>query len=439
MKYCIKCTTPLNNNDRFCPVCGTEQMTQKTVLKRFCTSCGAQINNTVQVCPFCGNPAVNTQSEELLKKAAPALISTLINRLTASAVLWFCISGIQLMIALAIFCINTLIDDWNTASVRTIFISGIFGGLNIWGAILNLKTKKSIVTDYVGIVSKNRIQFSSVIIYLWNGYVIFGLLASNNFLSFLFLLLVIAALIVDLFFIKLFVIRNKDSFYELERSQLPDTSCNNCGAAVKLGAAYCSHCKTKLNNNNTYGNKKQSSESVHKSTKFPIIITIASILTIFAIIFTMVIGTMKQNRTSDYERPVLSMLNSLEAGDSEELIHCYPWYYQDDITDKLEQDYGSTKKAMSEMSNMIETKYGEQYRLSYEITNREELSSNNLRKIMDDAKANCQKTLLITEGYLLQVKLTIETKEGTTSVDADYNVIKIGSSWYFSDCNIGWN
>lgn len=301
MKYCIKCTAPLNDNDKFCNVCGTEQTLQRTVINRFCTNCGTQINN-VEVCPVCGKLVTNTQSQELLKRVTPTLISTLMNRIMMSAILWFINAGLQLLVAFILLCIAAYTSHWNSTVIRAIFIYGTLGGLNIWVTILNLKTRNSISINYVGIVENIRIRFRTIIILLWNIYIVFKLLFSNSILLTVIALPIIAALIMDLFFIKLFVIRNKDRFLELEKSQIPDAFCKNCGAIVKMGSTCCPHCKTISENDNiSYGNTKQNTsysntnpftnqndphETKHKGRKIILIVTLTSIVVLLCILYT---------------------------------------------------------------------------------------------------------------------------------------------------------
>jgi RNA polymerase subunit RPABC4/transcription elongation factor Spt4 len=221
MKICKKCTALLNDNDSFCSVCGTEQYVPRTITNhRLCAACGAKMNEYDQFCPVCGKPVQNMQPQQPFQQQISPLITKLSNRITVSSGLWLSISCIQLLLAFVFFCYASLFNKWSADNIRAIFVYGIIGGLNVVDVIRNFKFKKWIQTNHIGIVMKYNIKFVSVLFFIWNSYVIVKLILSHNLFLFLVALLSIAAVIVDLISVRLFVINNKENFLQLEKIQV---------------------------------------------------------------------------------------------------------------------------------------------------------------------------------------------------------------------------
>ena len=56
---CLKCNTPLQDTDKFCPVCGEAAPQEEKVSAAkpaFCGNCGAQLGEDDVFCPDCGTP-----------------------------------------------------------------------------------------------------------------------------------------------------------------------------------------------------------------------------------------------------------------------------------------------------------------------------------------------------------------------------------------------
>lgn len=222
MKTCVKCTSPLNENDKFCPICGTEQKTNKTICNNFCPACGTALAHNSQFCPNCGNAIRNEYNHQMFQQSVPQIVRSLSERITISAVIWLVIAGIQLILGTFLVCVASLTFDWNEEYIFAILVYFVFGSLNIKEAIRLLKYQKTILSDYVGIVWENRICFGSCLNYLWNGVILFSCLTTGDVFFLFFAFLLAGAIFVDLTIIKLFVRKNKESFLQLEKSQLPN-------------------------------------------------------------------------------------------------------------------------------------------------------------------------------------------------------------------------
>lgn len=219
MKNCIKCTSPLNDEDRYCTKCGTEQRIVNTYCNNFCVVCGAELYQYSKLCPRCGKPVklINTS----FKQAKPLLIKKLSNRITLNAILWLSIACIQLILALIIFS-SALVTVWKFQYIKFIFVKGLIGFLNIIAAKTKFHYRKQIKTDFVGIVTKNKNNHSQVLFYIWNGFFIIDSFLSKNTILCSLALLCIVAIFVDLFIIKRFIQNNEIGFMQIERAQLPN-------------------------------------------------------------------------------------------------------------------------------------------------------------------------------------------------------------------------
>ncbi len=220
MKNCVKCTYPLNDDDKFCSICGAEQTVKRKANANFCVGCGASITHNNQYCSRCGKPVRNEQVNQIFKNVVPPMIKALSSRITLTAVLWIVIASLHLFCGLFLLCVASLTFDWNTNYINAMKIYFASGGLNLPKGIGLLKYKKTILTDYVGIVRRNRICFSSSIDYMLNACVVF--MVGNGGVSLFFALLTASAIIIDFVSIKVFVSKNKESFLLLEKSQITE-------------------------------------------------------------------------------------------------------------------------------------------------------------------------------------------------------------------------
>lgn len=224
MKNCIKCAAPLNDNDTFCPICGTEQ--KLMIYNQYCSSGGALLQSNTQYCPRCGKPVMNMQTQQQLKQSPPPLIEKLINRITMCAVFWLSIAIIQLIISTVCVGYLVLADVSDVIYLINSLAYGVVGIINIYAVVLYFRYRSQVLINYVGIVRKNKITFSIVIINLCNIYIIIDCLISKSIILTFLALLVITALLIEFISLREFIYKNQESFLQLERSQIPPTPIN---------------------------------------------------------------------------------------------------------------------------------------------------------------------------------------------------------------------
>lgn len=219
---CEKCTAQIDDGSVFCPLCGAKQ--SNTAKLMFCPKCGNEIFANTLICPSCGSETrVNEVRKNAIKKV-PELVKKLSGALIAESILWIVISFVQLLCGLILllgFLIGTTFSlDLGMSSGMLVFAMisyFLIGTLNLVFGIIDItKVTKIKKGDYTNIIS--TFQFKKAIgFYIWNGIVCLDLIATFNCVSFIFLCLIIPALLIDIIGERLYVRKNYNGFRELER------------------------------------------------------------------------------------------------------------------------------------------------------------------------------------------------------------------------------
>ena len=219
MKNCVKCTFPLNDGDRYCSVCGAEQVPIRIINNNYCVGCGTAVTHDGQYCQKCGKPVSYQPIQYGNKLRIPAIIKSLSDRMTVSIIFWLIIAGLQLLLGMFLLSVASLTQDWNIDYIWAIIVCFVLGGLNTAESIKMFKYKRKIMTDYVGIVWENRIDWTTCINYIWNTYVVFNCLMAGNVVSLFMAFLTASVIVIDFLSIKMFIRNNKESFIQLEKIQ----------------------------------------------------------------------------------------------------------------------------------------------------------------------------------------------------------------------------
>lgn len=220
MKNCIKCTSPIGDTANFCPICGTKQIVAKKVNANFCVHCGSPITHNSQFCTQCGNQIKIEHTFSSYKFSTPPIITSLSSRISACAFLWIIIASIQLLCGLIVLSDSAKHLTYSPENIFAGIICAIMGFFNLKEGIRLKKYKKAILIDYVGIIWENKISWSTCFYLIWNGFIALICFVSGNEVAIFFSILLASAILVDLFFIKLYIKRNRDIFLQLEKSQV---------------------------------------------------------------------------------------------------------------------------------------------------------------------------------------------------------------------------
>lgn len=161
----------------------------------------------------------------------------------------------------------------------------------------------------------------------------------------------------------------------------------------------------------------------------PVIIGAAAVvfIAVVALVASTVFG-------KGYEAPVKYKVAVIK-GDFSNLEKMAPkeyWdYYEEkydadvaDVIEDLEDEYEDALEA-------IEDEYGDNFKISYKVTDKKELSDKKLSTIRDNLKDNygiAKKS--VTDGYKLDVELKIKGSEDEDENEVEMIVVKIDGKWY---------
>lgn len=186
MKRCVQCTSIIDDCANFCPICG---MKQPQIYARYI-------------------------------RQVPFLIRQLGSRLTAKAVIWIVIGGLQCFLSLLCFGCLLFVQGDTVNMLLNIAIYGTLGGLNIYQAVKDLKYSKIIQQNFVGILEDTKIKKADYL--LWGYNILIGIFSMTGGGGIFILIgaLAIAAVVVDALLIRAFVKANWNGFLALEQSQM---------------------------------------------------------------------------------------------------------------------------------------------------------------------------------------------------------------------------
>ncbi len=220
---CEKCTAQIDDGSVFCPLCGARQ--SNIVAKQmFCPKCGQKISANDNICPSCGaETRVNEVQKNAIEKV-PELIKKLSRALVAESVLWIIIGAIQILFGMIILlCIligNTFSVDLGMSPgmlTFSMFSYLLIGSLNLVFGIVDItKAVKIKKGNYSNIIATFQFK-KAILFYIWNGFVCIDLIATFNCVSFIFLIFIIPAVLIDIIGERAYVRKNIRGFIELER------------------------------------------------------------------------------------------------------------------------------------------------------------------------------------------------------------------------------
>ena len=223
---CIKCSSNIDENNRFCPICGAEQPDNK-IKKMFCPKCGLEIPTNVLNCPNCNSKVSDIFVKNAVVNNTPKLVKRLIITLTTEAIMWIIIGLFQMFFFLLIAIVTLsqtvlnenfgLSNNANTYMAMIIYI--VVGSSNIVMGITDIINANKLKRNFSGIVHAFSLP-KAIKMYIWNGIVLISLFASlftnPNCIMVFFIILLIITLFIDIIGVRLYVSNNKDGFYALE-------------------------------------------------------------------------------------------------------------------------------------------------------------------------------------------------------------------------------
>lgn len=182
----------------------------------FCSNCGKEVMNGAKFCDNCGQAVLKNTDvfderkivyEPQKSKEANQLLNNFLKRITINSIFWLVIGIDQLLTAGLRFFSLTTDNPKNELFLLILGISNVFFGIG------TICSRKEILEKPMGIVAEHKISGGLFVEYIWN--IAIGLLCLFSE-DYFFFGLAFAAVMTDIFLVKLYVMSHKQAFLELE-------------------------------------------------------------------------------------------------------------------------------------------------------------------------------------------------------------------------------
>lgn len=130
---------------------------------------------------------------------------------------------------------------------------------------------------------------------------------------------------------------------------------------------------------------------------------------------------------ASYEEPIKNLIEGLSEANSEKFLKAFPPYVGEYMEDIFTDEY--LKSTLEE----AESDYGSNIKMSFEVTNKEEISEEDMKQMEDEVKENFDKQIDITKGYALDVVVTTKGDNSEDKEEDTFNVYEVEGNWYILD------
>lgn len=211
--------------------------------------------------------------------------------------------------------------------------------------------------------------------------------------------------------------------------------CGKCGAKNADDAQFCTGCGAKLNG----GQVTKSTASVvvdanNKNRKVGMI-AVAVVAVLVVALFIGLFGGRSYKKTVD------KFITATFEADAESIFELLPEKmidyaleeegYDDDELDELIDE---ANEDLEYQIKQIERYYGEDWKISYEIINVEDVKDRSLNSLKDDYEDVGVK---VSAAKTIEIEFTITADETEISNSMEIAVIKVGRSWYLDMASMG--
>lgn len=128
------------------------------------------------------------------------------------------------------------------------------------------------------------------------------------------------------------------------------------------------------------------------------------------------------------EAPVKNFVKFINNGDTDALLKAFPESYTKDMEDYL-------KDVDAMMLRMMEQEYGDDYKVSYKITDKKKIDKDDLKDIEDEENEMLESLdidkIEIKDGYELEVELKVKGSEDEDEDELEISVYKVDGRWCF--------
>lgn len=212
--------------------------------------------------------------------------------------------------------------------------------------------------------------------------------------------------------------------------------CANCGTSANDFENNCPQCGAPLPQaapGNPQG-KKQSFDIKGIINKIPKLYLLIAVAAVALLVVIVVISSIF---SSSYEDALNNYFDVFFYGKYNKIEKLAPkefWDYAKDEEDIKIKDLIENLKEneiAEEWIEEYEDDYGKNIKVSFKVTDKDELKKSDLNDIKDELKEEYDiPKKSVTKGYELEIEMKIKGKEDSDEDDAEFTVIQIDGDWY---------
>ncbi|MBP3708059.1 MAG: hypothetical protein J6J36_05580 [Clostridia bacterium] len=137
---------------------------------------------------------------------------------------------------------------------------------------------------------------------------------------------------------------------------------------------------------------------------------------------------------SNMTAPIEYALKGLNDADGDAYLKALPALIVKEFNEK---DISDMKDSLNEYKNDRVETYGEDVKITYEITEKEKMEDKDLKELIEYLKTSYEdaskEELDFTEGYNCKVNFKIEGSKDSTTKTKSVSIYKISGKWYIDD------
>ncbi len=136
----------------------------------------------------------------------------------------------------------------------------------------------------------------------------------------------------------------------------------------------------------------------------------------------------KEETVSNFETPIKAYFEGKEKGDLEIYERAYPDFYIDEMN--------ISENAMKETKRRMENQYGENFKITYEITKEKDIEGDYLSTVQEYIKLKYKENIKVSEGKELKIKQIIKGTKGEANPSITLRVYKMNDEWKVYDISL---
>ncbi|MCD8094753.1 MAG: zinc ribbon domain-containing protein [Ruminococcus sp.] len=236
--------------------------------------------------------------------------------------------------------------------------------------------------------------------------------------------------------------------------------CTSCGAQIDDNTAFCPNCGAAqqadaVNPNTAYqaysaaNNNAQPTfdevsynyagdigavQEIGKAKNNNTIIGLCAVLLVVIIAAAVLLAIFVFGK-KDYEEPIEKLCLAIEEADGGAFADAYADYLVDYMDYNFEEYYDCDTEEwfeeyiLEDGLDYLEDEYGDDIKVSYKVTDKEKLDDDDLEDLEDEIKDEYDEKVDVTEGYKLEVEITVKGEDDKETFDGDIFVYNIDDKW----------